>query len=729
MYCTKCGKEISDDAKFCTHCGARAASQSQETENQKNMVDEIPTEGTGDGGQTEKSWLSDLWSGIQEKAVELWKRQDLFGKAMLSALAVVLLFGLAAFLSGVILSGVAALIQAGLIVWAWMIQKKMIRVKDARILYGLLAGVVLLSILYFVLLSPPRAERKPEPPEIEQPFQDILADWTEPSMQPEKPLVQAELPEGTACEFQLEVECVPNLMFSTYDLTVYLDDQPVGQLKHGDKDVLLLQSTVGDHEVKFLKSDDRNVRGMCSIDLTENTHASYRLICYSDRVDMTQRYCETFAPLKAGQLRAPDYAEKYLGRGQEDVAGELARAGFSDIQKTELRDLTPDQQDQSGLVTEISIDGKSDFYKADVFDSQAPVQILYHTQEPSWEEMQGKLQGQAGKPAAEVIVSFDGTGYTLKYCVDGREVSDVTQDDCLFVDGTISMEEKTARLQFLTQEKWQLLTELEKTFPKEYAKRAVVVAMTNGQDPAVLSEDGNTYAPWKFHAYSDVKGFFMLPVEEGQWYPVDDSTWHGKGLLLRIFDTDTYVRVSCDVRQDGQQYVLSSVQQAMGHRENLAGEDSMQVNTNSLEPSAATPFLTVPQNLITTDRDENAMAQRQQEAADRAKAEREYQAWVEAQFSAWDGKHTALCRMIKDNLNDRSSFQHRETRYVEITDETVRQEMTSILQQMGVYRQLELGDLVILVEYSAKNAFNATITKTAVGLAQYAGDSLELLIM
>lgn len=727
MYCMKCGKEISEDAKFCTHCGARVAFQSQETENQTNMVDETPTEGTGDGGQTERSWFSDLWSGIQEKAVELWKRQDLFGKAMLSALAVILLFGLAAFLSGAILSGVAALIQLGLIVWTWMIQKKMIRVKDTRILYGLLAGVVLLSILYFVLLSPPSAERKPEPSQIEQPFQDILTDWTEPSMQPEEPLVQAELPEGTACEFQLEVECVPNLMFSTYDLSVYLDDQPVGQLKHGDKDVLLLQSTVGNHEVKFLKSDDRNVRGMRSIDLTENTHASYRLTCYSDHVDITQRYCETYEPLKAGQLRVPDYAEKYLGRGQEDVAGELAQAGFTDIQKTELRDLTPDQQDQSGIVTEISIDGKSDFYKADVFDSQAPVQIIYHTQEPSWEEMQGKLQGQAGKPAAEVIDSFDGTGYAIKYCVDGREVADVTQDGYLFVDGTISMEEKTARLQFMTQEQWQLQTELEKTFPKEYAKRAVVVAMTNGQDPAVLSEDGNTYAPWKFHAYSDVKNFFMQLVEEGQWYPVDDSTWHGKNLILKIFDTDTYVQVECDVRKEGQQYVLSSVQQTMGHRENLAGGDL--VNTNSLEPSAANPFLTVPQNLITADRDENAVAQRQQEAADRAKAEREYQAWVDAQFSVWDGKHTALCQMIKDNLNDRGSFKHIETRYVEITDETIRRDMTSVLQQMGIYRQLEIGDLVIMVEYSAKNAFNATITKTAVGLAKYTADSLELLIM
>ncbi len=43
----------------------------------------------------------------------------------------------------------------------------------------------------------------------------------------------------------------------------------------------------------------------------------------------------------------------------------------------------------------------------------------------------------------------------------------------------------------------------------------------------------------------------------------------------------------------------------------------------------------------------------------------DYKKWVEYQFSAWDGSHIELVRLVKENMNDPGSFQHVETRYVD----------------------------------------------------------------
>lgn len=45
-----------------------------------------------------------------------------------------------------------------------------------------------------------------------------------------------------------------------------------------------------------------------------------------------------------------------------------------------------------------------------------------------------------------------------------------------------------------------------------------------------------------------------------------------------------------------------------------------------------------------------------------------YQAWIDAQFSAWDGSHRDLVKLVKENMNDPKSFEHVETRYIDDGD-------------------------------------------------------------
>ena len=80
-----------------------------------------------------------------------------------------------------------------------------------------------------------------------------------------------------------------------------------------------------------------------------------------------------------------------------------------------------------------------------------------------------------------------------------------------------------------------------------------------------------------------------------------------------------------------------------------------------------------------------------------------YKAWVDAQFSAWDGSHTGLVDLIKKNLNDKKSFEHEETTY----------------KDMGTY-------LIVKMTYRAKNGFGGVILQNVTAKSDYKTNTITV---
>lgn len=80
-----------------------------------------------------------------------------------------------------------------------------------------------------------------------------------------------------------------------------------------------------------------------------------------------------------------------------------------------------------------------------------------------------------------------------------------------------------------------------------------------------------------------------------------------------------------------------------------------------------------------------------------------YKAWVDAQFSVWNGSHTGLVGLIKSNLNDDKSFEHVKTTY---TDK-------------GTY-------LIVKMVYRAKNGFGATILQNVTAKSDYKTNTITV---
>ncbi|MCW6094559.1 hypothetical protein LAV60_15415 [Clostridium sporogenes] len=88
------------------------------------------------------------------------------------------------------------------------------------------------------------------------------------------------------------------------------------------------------------------------------------------------------------------------------------------------------------------------------------------------------------------------------------------------------------------------------------------------------------------------------------------------------------------------------------------------------------------------------------EAEEKAK----FDEWVKRQFSAWDGSHRELVKLVKENMNDAKSFEHMETRY-------------SVDGRKGIK---------VYMKFRGANAFGAKIINTVEAYANYKDNTITI---
>lgn len=410
-------------------------------------------------------------------------------------------------------------------------------------------------------------------------------------------------------------------------------------------------------------------------------------------------------------------ASVYRSKTYNDVANELKAIGFSNISTKAIHDLTGGWFETDGKIDSISISGKTDFVPKDVFKKNSPVIITYHTLKLSTSEVQSKIDNGIGQPANDILASFEETSYKVVCSVFGEEVANFDLSGYILENGHLDTDKEIAYLEFTTAAQNELKSQLEAAFPQVMAKRAAVVALTNSQADDVFKSDRNSYDVSKFHSYSDISGFFMTLVDEGTWSAKDNSTWHVHDIRLKIYGYETYVKANLDVSKSGDKYIVSNVDKVCGAKGKI--DDGKTYDTEHMEPSDSHPYLTVSSSLVEADRDDSAV----QAMIDKKEA---HDDWVSSQFSIWNGSHKQLESMIKGQLNDEGSYKHIETTYVVITDESKKAEINSILKNAGYSQRVEIDDILISTSFSAKNAFNATIKYTAIGIASYSTNKIIL---
>ena len=521
----------------------------------------------------------------------------------------------------------------------------------------------------------------------------------------------------------ITLDCESNWFFDKYDLFVWLNGEKHGKLDHGKSKTFKFEIEDGTYTLLLCKDGDDSVKGSVTFTITDNTDISYDVKCNTSEVRVTQTHFENMRPLEAHETKTKHEAKYYIKKDYQEIEKELKAEGYTNIRLVTVRDLEEYEESSVGKVISVSIDGRTEFTPGEIVSKNTEVIISYHDYAMAADEVRAIVDSRIGEPAENILSAMTVTSYTIECYVQGELVENFSPDGYLYEGGYINASSRVAELNFTTQELIDMKANLEAVLPQEIAERVAVVAMTNGQATDVFYADGNTLNPAAFHSYKDISGFYLWAFNNGNWKVVDSQTWHVTDMKFMMSGYTACIKASMDITFDGNNYVVSNVDKIIAAKNKLDSADTSKINEEHLEPSDSNLFLTVSPHLVAEDRDSDAERDRNNKTMPTATRT----AWIEDQFSFWNGEHKKLKGLIKANLNDEKSYDHINTTYIDLTYQERVDEINKVLQSSGYSQRVSLGDLFIMCEFSAKNAFNATVKNTAYGIAYFDRGQIELI--
>lgn len=202
------------------------------------------------------------------------------------------------------------------------------------------------------------------------------------------------------CNVSIHIDFISNLLFNKYDVEIKMNGTPLGKLKHGEDQDFSFVIDPGNYEFKFAKEDSPSVKGEITLNVTGDTNASYKIYCHSDKIDVDIIYIENLGDIKDGEIMLSSSASAYKYKNYLDVQKDLESMGFTNISTAILYDIVWGWTSE-GEVANVSIDGKTDFIRGDIFAMDVPVVITYHMPENA----DPSTQGESTSAAPEETVS------------------------------------------------------------------------------------------------------------------------------------------------------------------------------------------------------------------------------------------------------------------------------------------------------------------------------------
>ena len=177
----------------------------------------------------------------------------------------------------------------------------------------------------------------------------------------------------------LEIECVENLLFSKYDVDVYVDDSMQGTISHGTTETYNLDLTKGVYEIKFVSAEDDEVTGTVTIDIYQDESLKYKISCISSQINV-ETIQGTVSAHGEDEAAIPRSASSYKYENYTDVQTELSEAGFTNISFEILYDIVIGWTEE-GEVDSVSVGGNTEFEQGDIFKKDVVIVITYHMPE------------------------------------------------------------------------------------------------------------------------------------------------------------------------------------------------------------------------------------------------------------------------------------------------------------------------------------------------------------
>lgn len=175
----------------------------------------------------------------------------------------------------------------------------------------------------------------------------------------------------------IDVDFLSNLFFDKYGVVLYLNDEMVGKLAHGEDKTFSQEVEPGTYTLAVRREDDASCNGSLDMDIKGDVNISVQIKCQSDDILVDTLYIEKIGEVQAGEIMMPQAASSFKHLNYLDVQNTLEGLGFTNISTEILYDIYWGWTDE-GETESVSINGTLDYARGDIFPESAPVIITYH---------------------------------------------------------------------------------------------------------------------------------------------------------------------------------------------------------------------------------------------------------------------------------------------------------------------------------------------------------------
>lgn len=144
----------------------------------------------------------------------------------------------------------------------------------------------------------------------------------------------------------LSVDCSENLLFSRYDLTIYVDSEEIGTLDHGAEDSWDLTLDKGQHTLRVQKKDDSSVDGRETFKVDQNEKVSCTVYAKHDQIEISHLEVKASTD-SSNSTKAPSQASK---KKKEEKKTDSEPSQKKETEKPEAEDA--DSPEQTGEATQ-----------------------------------------------------------------------------------------------------------------------------------------------------------------------------------------------------------------------------------------------------------------------------------------------------------------------------------------------------------------------------------------
>ncbi len=181
-------------------------------------------------------------------------------------------------------------------------------------------------------------------------------------------------------DVNIQINCNENLLFSKYDVELYINGELVGEIKHGTSGMYTQSLPQGNNIITFANKENENVNAVVEVDIDGDINFGYILTCKSSAIEVETEFIEKLDDIGKDDLMILVDSSDYHFRLFNEVENELKQLGFTNIT---LEEITPDSVDsvEDGQIDSVSINGNTIYKRGDIFSKNSPVIITYFINE------------------------------------------------------------------------------------------------------------------------------------------------------------------------------------------------------------------------------------------------------------------------------------------------------------------------------------------------------------